>query len=93
MRRLIVLFYSLFWCIHTSDPDAPCGVFDPDLQDPLLQSTYKGLPPLPFVVFHSFLFLFSASLLSLLIVVDVVEIGKLYLFTTLIVLRVPRMIL
>ncbi|KAJ6470778.1 hypothetical protein C8R47DRAFT_751799 [Mycena vitilis] len=29
------------------DPDAPCGVFDVDLQDPLLKSSYKKLPPLP----------------------------------------------
>ncbi|KAJ7758271.1 hypothetical protein B0H16DRAFT_1885288 [Mycena metata] len=29
------------------DPDAPCGVFDPDLQDPALALTYRKLPPLP----------------------------------------------
>ncbi|KAJ7019254.1 hypothetical protein C8F04DRAFT_1197902 [Mycena alexandri] len=29
------------------DPDAPCGVFDVDLQDPALVSTYRKLPPLP----------------------------------------------
>ncbi|KAJ7822379.1 hypothetical protein B0H14DRAFT_2598563 [Mycena olivaceomarginata] len=31
------------------DPDAPCGVSDIDLQDPILQPSYKGLPPLPSV--------------------------------------------
>ncbi|KAJ7640376.1 hypothetical protein DFH06DRAFT_1137830 [Mycena polygramma] len=30
-----------------TDPEAPCGVTDPDLQDPLLRSTYSKLPPLP----------------------------------------------
>ncbi|KAJ7029810.1 hypothetical protein C8F04DRAFT_1264537 [Mycena alexandri] len=29
------------------DQDAPCGVSDPDIQDPALMSTYRGLPPLP----------------------------------------------
>ncbi|KAJ7036892.1 hypothetical protein C8F04DRAFT_1180917 [Mycena alexandri] len=29
------------------DPDAPCGVSDPDLQDPALSFTYRKLPPLP----------------------------------------------
>ncbi|KAJ7715113.1 hypothetical protein B0H16DRAFT_1742202 [Mycena metata] len=29
------------------DPHAPCGVFDLDLQDPALASTYRKLPPLP----------------------------------------------
>ncbi|KAJ7171044.1 hypothetical protein C8R46DRAFT_1216644 [Mycena filopes] len=29
------------------DPDAPCGVFDVELQDPALKPTYVGLPPLP----------------------------------------------
>ncbi|KAJ7764350.1 hypothetical protein B0H16DRAFT_1799868 [Mycena metata] len=29
------------------DPDAPCGVADPDLQDPALAATYRNLPPLP----------------------------------------------
>ncbi|KAJ7765355.1 hypothetical protein B0H16DRAFT_1717900 [Mycena metata] len=29
------------------DPDAPCGVFDADLQDPALAATYRKLPPLP----------------------------------------------
>ncbi|KAJ7912586.1 hypothetical protein B0H13DRAFT_2327305 [Mycena leptocephala] len=29
------------------DGDYPCGVFDIDLQDPLLQDSYKGRPPLP----------------------------------------------
>ncbi|KAJ7746065.1 hypothetical protein B0H16DRAFT_1462645 [Mycena metata] len=29
------------------DPDAPCGVDDPDIQDPALAATYRRLPPLP----------------------------------------------
>ncbi|KAJ7019099.1 hypothetical protein C8F04DRAFT_1276683 [Mycena alexandri] len=29
------------------DQDAPCGVYDPDLQDPALAATYRKLPPLP----------------------------------------------
>ncbi|KAJ7753764.1 hypothetical protein B0H16DRAFT_1722963 [Mycena metata] len=29
------------------DQDAPCGVFDLDLQDPVLVLTYRKLPPLP----------------------------------------------
>ncbi|KAJ7768497.1 hypothetical protein B0H16DRAFT_1716487 [Mycena metata] len=29
------------------DPDAPCGVYDLDLQDPALVATYRKLPPLP----------------------------------------------
>ncbi|KAJ7441881.1 hypothetical protein FB451DRAFT_1190858 [Mycena latifolia] len=29
------------------DPDAPCGVYDPELQDPVLAATYIRLPPLP----------------------------------------------
>ncbi|KAJ7654008.1 hypothetical protein DFH06DRAFT_1133587 [Mycena polygramma] len=29
------------------DPRAPCGVADPDLQDPVLEDSYSGLPPLP----------------------------------------------
>ncbi|KAJ7019117.1 hypothetical protein C8F04DRAFT_1276642 [Mycena alexandri] len=29
------------------DPDAPCGVTDPELQDPALASTYRKLPSLP----------------------------------------------
>ncbi|KAJ7471248.1 hypothetical protein B0H11DRAFT_1919809 [Mycena galericulata] len=29
------------------DPETPCGVADPDLQDPVLRQTYLGLPPLP----------------------------------------------
>ncbi|KAJ7722043.1 hypothetical protein B0H16DRAFT_1699454 [Mycena metata] len=29
------------------DPDAPCGVYDPDIQDPALAMTYRKLPPLP----------------------------------------------
>ncbi|KAJ7642478.1 hypothetical protein DFH06DRAFT_1137488 [Mycena polygramma] len=29
------------------DPRAPCGVNDPDLQDPQLVDSYSGLPPLP----------------------------------------------
>ncbi|KAJ7703375.1 hypothetical protein B0H16DRAFT_1482942 [Mycena metata] len=29
------------------DPDAQCGVYDVDIQDPALSSTYRNLPPLP----------------------------------------------
>ncbi|KAJ7617676.1 hypothetical protein DFH06DRAFT_1145102 [Mycena polygramma] len=35
------------YLLSLSSKDAPCGVSDVDLQDPLLKSTYKNLPPLP----------------------------------------------
>ncbi|KAJ7205112.1 hypothetical protein C8J57DRAFT_1541939 [Mycena rebaudengoi] len=31
----------------TYDPEAVCGVYDEELQDEVLKSTYSGLPPLP----------------------------------------------
>lgn len=36
-----------------SDENAPCGVFDPDLQDPALAPYYEGDPPLPCVILPS----------------------------------------